>query len=268
MKEILNKAELYLQTLKDNEGDYLYINKDNLTDFSAEDEPQAAEITQEISTTTTTKATTKANKPMPQKLTVAADWQSSPTLDILYDKIHNCQECALGKTRTKFVFGTGNPNADIMIIGEAPGAEEDAQGLPFVGRSGQLLTKILEAINLSRDDVFIANINKCRPPNNRRPEREEIDKCEPYLQKQIELIKPKFLLSLGLTSVDTLLKKKHRMADMRGKVLDYNGTKMLVTYHPAALLRNPNWKKKAWEDVKLLRRLYDEYLASSSKEKK
>ncbi|MFH1050035.1 MAG: uracil-DNA glycosylase [bacterium] len=190
------------------------------------------------------------------------NWILSNTMEELFEKIHNCQNCPLGATRTNFVFGTGNPNADIMIIGEAPGADEDEQGKPFVGRAGQLLTKILAAIKLSRDEVFIANILKCRPPNNRKPLSSEEDECEPYLKKQIELIKPAFILALGLTSVDCLLKKKHKMGDIRGSVLEYHGIKMLVTYHPAALLRNPNWKPLVWEDVKLLRKLYDEYLAN------
>jgi uracil-DNA glycosylase len=190
------------------------------------------------------------------------DWISSKTVEELYQNINNCQKCSLGKSRTNFVFGTGNPNADIMVIGEAPGADEDEQGKPFVGRAGQLLTKILEAIKLSRDEVFIANILKCRPPNNRKPLASEEDECEPYLKKQIELIKPAFILALGLTAVDCLLKKTHKMGDIRGSVMEYHGIKMLVTYHPAALLRNPNWKPFVWEDVKLLRKLYDEYLAN------
>jgi len=164
----------------------------------------------------------------------------------------------LGKTRTKFVFGVGNPNADIMVIGEAPGADEDAKGEPFVGRAGQLLTKILQATNFEREEVFIANILKCRPPDNRTPIPSEVEQCEPYLLKQIELIKPKFILAVGLTAANTLLKQKFKMADIRGKVFDYHGVNMLVTYHPAALLRNPEWKKYTWEDVQLLRRLYDE----------
>jgi len=194
-------------------------------------------------------------------LSIEDDWNESKTLDELNNKIHNCQKCPLGNTRTNFVFGTGNPNADIMIIGEAPGADEDEQGKPFVGRAGQLLTKILEAIKLSREEVFIANILKCRPPNNRKPFASEENECEPYLKKQIELIKPAFILALGLTAVDCLLKKTHKMGDIRGSVLMYHGIKMLVTYHPAALLRNPNWKPQVWKDVKLLRKLYDEYLA-------
>lgn len=184
------------------------------------------------------------------------EWADSRSLDELYSCIHNCRECKLGNTRTKLVFGFGNPNADILVIGEGPGADEDATGLPFVGRAGQLLTKILEAIQLSRDEVYIANIVKCRPPGNRRPDSEEVSKCEPYLIKQIELIKPKFILALGLTALETLFKQKFRMADTRGKLMEYHGIKTLATYHPAALLRNPNLKRDTWEDVKFLRKLY------------
>lgn len=187
-------------------------------------------------------------------------WQSANNLDVLYDHIHTCQNCKLGATRTKFVFGTGNPNAGLMVIGEAPGADEDAQGEPFVGRGGQLLTKILEAIHFKREDVFIANIIKCRPPENRRPEAEEVAECEPYLYKQIELVQPKLILALGLTAVNTLLKSKHTMGAIRGKVMEFRGIPMMTTYHPAALLRNPEWKRAAWEDIQLLRKLYDETL--------
>ena len=191
------------------------------------------------------------------------DWTKSRDLISLNKNICDCMECPLGETRNEFVFGSGNPNADILVIGEAPGADEDKQGLPFVGRAGKLLTKILEAINLSRDEVFIANIIKCRPPGNRRPEKIEIEKCEPYLKKQIELIDPMFILALGKTAVDTLLKKNHTMKDVRGKFTEYEGRKMMVTYHPAALLRNPNWKRPVWEDVQLLRKAYDQELALS-----
>lgn len=190
------------------------------------------------------------------------EWKSTSTVAELKSKIENCKNCTLGSTRKNFVFGSGNPKADIMVIGEAPGADEDEQGLPFVGRAGQLLTKILESINLKRDDVFICNILKCRPPNNRNPLPSEVEQCEPYLKKQIDLIKPQFILALGLTAVDTLLKKKHRMMDIRGSIHNYHGIKMLVTFHPAALLRNPNWKVQVWEDVKLLRKMYDEFLST------
>jgi DNA polymerase len=159
------------------------------------------------------------------------------------------------------VYGTGNPNADVMVIGEAPGADEDEQGLPFVGRAGKLLTDILKAINFSREDIYICNILKCRPPDNRNPNPEEILKCEPYLIKQIELIKPKLILCVGTFAGQTMLRVKEPLGKMRGKF--YNITfgntevKVMVTYHPAALLRNPNWKKPTWEDVQLFRSEYD-----------
>lgn len=188
---------------------------------------------------------------------VSTDWLGSSTLQVLNEKICNCLRCELGATRTKFVFGSGNPNADIVVIGEAPGADEDKQGFPFVGAAGQLLTKILAAVNFQRDEVYICNILKCRPPNNRTPDLTEVETCEPYLQKQLELIKPKFILALGLTAANTLLKQKAKMMDLRGSTHNYNGIPMVVTYHPAALLRNPNWKRTTWEDVQELRRMYD-----------
>ncbi len=183
--------------------------------------------------------------------------ESPRTLAEFEAQISSCLNCALGSTRTKFVFGSGNPNADILVVGEAPGADEDEQGLPFVGRAGQLLTKILEAVNLRRDEVYICNILKCRPPGNRKPLTSETDQCEPYLWEQINLIKPKFILALGLTAANTLLKNKESMTNLRGKTHDYHGIPLLVTYHPAALLRNPDWKRHTWEDVKYLRTLYD-----------
>lgn len=186
-----------------------------------------------------------------------ASWAATTTLTELNEQICTCMQCPLGHTRTNFVFGSGSPNADIMIVGEAPGADEDEQGLPFVGRAGQLLTKILEAISLPREEVYICNILKCRPPNNRKPLVGETDQCEPYLWKQIEIVQPKLILALGLTAANTLLKNKESMTNLRGKIHDYHGIRTLVTYHPAALLRNPEWKKYAWDDVKLLRNLYD-----------
>ena len=273
---ILNSISNYLQTQKDISGDMLFV--DNIIHKVVETnipkvEPISNEINEEIEIKKTLKPeaipeilTLPSTRPVKKVLsvseflTVEKNWNKSESIQILNNNICTCLECSLGHSRKKFVFGSGNPNADIMVIGEAPGADEDEQGMPFVGRAGQLLTKILEAIKLSREDVFICNILKCRPPENRRPLPTEIEKCEPYLWKQIELIKPKFILCLGLTALDALLKNKHKMGDMRGKILDYQGIKMLVTYHPAALLRNPNWKPLAWEDVKNLRRMYDEYL--------
>lgn len=179
------------------------------------------------------------------------------TLDELFNGIKNCKNCALGNTRIKFVFGSGNPNADVMLIGEAPGAEEDKQGKPFVGRAGNLLTDILKAINFEREEVFIANILKCRPPNNRNPLSTEMDECTPYLYKQIELVKPKVILLLGLVAASSLLKSKLSLTKLRNSVHEINGIKTMVTYHPAALLRNPNWKRGCWEDVQKFRKLYD-----------
>ncbi len=186
------------------------------------------------------------------------DYRGAQSLEELYDRIHNCQRCPLHKTRTKFVFGKGNPNADVMVIGEAPGADEDLQGEPFVGRAGKLLTDILKAINFSREEIYIANICKSRPPGNRNPQQNEVDACMPYLEKQIELIKPKLILCLGLVAATSLLKTKQTLTKMRGEVLYFNNIKTMVTYHPAALLRNPNWKRGCWEDVQKFRKLYDD----------
>lgn len=188
------------------------------------------------------------------------EWEKSPNLDELYNSIHNCKQCHLGDTRTNFVFGSGNHKADIMIIGEAPGKDEDEQGLPFVGKAGQLLTKIIESINLSREDVYIANICKCRPPGNRAPLRDEVSSCIPFLLKQIELIQPAFIVALGATAVASLTGEKPIMAEARGILTEFHKVPMLITYHPAALLYNPNLKKFVWEDMKLLRKLYEDYL--------
>jgi len=164
----------------------------------------------------------------------------------------------LDETRTNPVFGVGNPHADLMVIGEAPGAEEDRQGEPFVGRAGQLLTKILQAIGFERSDVYIANILKSRPPNNRDPLPAEVDGHIPILYKQIALIQPKLLLCVGKTAGTSLLNVQSSLAKLRGTFHDYHGLPVLVTYHPAALLRNPHWKRPTWEDVQLLRARYDE----------
>jgi len=186
------------------------------------------------------------------------EWEKANTLEQLEGLINQCTACKLHEGRNKFVFGSGNPNADVMVVGEGPGAEEDKQGLPFVGRAGKLLTDILKAIKFERDDVFIANIVKCRPPDNRTPLPDEMDTCLPYLKKQIEIIKPKVILCLGLTAAKGLLKKRDSLTSMRGKVFEFENIKVMVTYHPAALLRNPNWKRPCWEDLQKFRKLYDE----------
>jgi DNA polymerase len=191
------------------------------------------------------------------------EFQKTETLADLNEMICNCQLCSLGKTRTKFVFGVGNPNADALLIGEAPGADEDQQGEPFVGRAGRLLNDILKAINFAREEVYIANILKCRPPGNRDPQPGEMETCMPYLLKQIDLIKPKVILCLGRVAANGLLDKKLTLTALRENVHEFNGIKVVVTYHPAALLRNPNWKRGCWEDVKKFRKIYDDLTAEN-----
>ncbi len=191
----------------------------------------------------------------------AEEFENARSLDELNRMIADCTKCSLGQTRTKFVFGTGNPNAELMLIGEAPGAEEDKQGIPFVGRAGKLLNDILKAINFEREDVYIANILKCRPPNNRDPLPSERETCIPYLNKQIELINPKIILCLGRIAANALLNKNESLANLRNGDYEYKGIKLMATYHPAALLRNPHWKRGCWEDVKKVRKLYDELTA-------
>ncbi len=178
-------------------------------------------------------------------------------LNDLYDQSRTCTKCRLSATRKNFVFGEGSSGARLVVIGEAPGAEEDAQGRPFVGRSGKLLDKILEAIGFSRNDVFICNIIKCRPPENRNPLADEIECCMPWLKAQLELISPKIVLLLGRVAANTILDNRQSMTGMRGRILRWSGYDVVVTYHPAALLRNPNWKRHCWEDVQMLRKHYD-----------
>lgn len=182
-------------------------------------------------------------------------------LEDFNSEINSCQSCSLGASRNKFVFGDGNSNADLMLIGEAPGAQEDKEGIPFVGRAGKLLNDILKAINFEREDIYIANILKCRPPKNRDPLPSEREACSPYLYKQIELIKPKVILCLGKVAANVMLNNKDSLTKMRGNVHEINGIKTMVTFHPAALLRNPNWKKPVWEDVQKVRKLYDELVS-------
>jgi len=248
-----------IEALKDQQaifGDDLFEEKSKLIKSKTAD--LAKEFTPIESSRRTTVVKEQIAKPLAAKNSVKCDWEKAGSLDQLNSLICNCTNCVLHKGRNKFVFGSGNSNANVMVIGEGPGAEEDKQGLPFVGRAGQLLTDILKAIKFSRDEVFIGNIVKCRPPDNRTPLPEEMDTCIPYLAKQIELIKPKLILCLGLTAAKGLLKKKDSLTSLRGQVFEYEGIKTMVTFHPAALLRNPNWKKDCWVDVQKFRKLYDE----------
>ncbi len=181
----------------------------------------------------------------------AMDWQA------LESAVRQCTRCALHKTRTQTVFGVGDRNAKWMFVGEAPGADEDLQGEPFVGRAGQLLNLMIRAIGLARADVFICNVLKCRPPGNRDPRPEEVEQCEPYLIRQIALVRPKLIVALGRHAAHSLLKTELPLARLRGQRLSYHGTPLIVTYHPAYLLRSPADKRKAWEDLKRARQIMD-----------
>jgi DNA polymerase len=176
------------------------------------------------------------------------------------EEIKNCVKCPLGHNRQNFVFGDGNPDAGIMFVGEAPGAEEDRTGIPFVGRAGQLLNKLLAGIHIDRKDVFIANILKCRPPNNRDPQPEEVETCIPYLHKQIEMIKPKVIVALGRIAAQNLLDTTSTLKQMRERLWQYQGVNMIVTYHPAAILRNPGLLDVAKDDFKFILKTYQDVL--------
>lgn len=178
-------------------------------------------------------------------------------LDEVARVIAGCRKCFLCEGRTNTVPGEGSAQARLMFVGEGPGQTEDATGRPFVGRAGELLTQIIESIGLRRDDVFIANAVKCRPPQNRKPLPDEIAACWPYLERQIELIRPKVLVALGATAAECLLSVKRSLTELRGRVHSFRGIPLVVTYHPAALLRNPNWKKPTWDDVRIARQLLD-----------
>ena len=177
------------------------------------------------------------------------------TLAEVRKEIGDCKRCKLHRARKTIVFGEGNEKASLMFIGEGPGYEEDVQGRPFVGKAGQLLTKIIESINLSREEVYIANIIKCRPPQNRNPEPDEIQSCNPFLMKQIHVIQPRIICALGTFSAQTLLKTDTKISALRGKSFDLEGINVIPTYHPAFLLRNPERKREVWEDMKKIAEL-------------
>ena len=186
---------------------------------------------------------------VPERGIAGLDWKG------LEQRVAECQACGLHKTRTKTVFGVGDQAADLMVIGEAPGADEDRKGEPFVGRAGQLLNGMLRAIGLNREQVFIANILKCRPPDNRDPRSDEVQKCEPFLQRQVALVKPRVILAVGRVAAHNLLKSDETLGRMRGKTFSYNGIPVVVSYHPAYLLRSPEQKAKSWQDLQRILRL-------------
>ncbi|HEX7958319.1 MAG TPA: uracil-DNA glycosylase, partial [Terriglobales bacterium] len=180
----------------------------------------------------------------------AASKDRTLAMAAIREDLGDCTRCRLHKQgRKQIVFGVGNPHADLMFVGEAPGADEDEQGIPFVGRAGQLLTNMIKAMGLGREDVYIANVIKCRPPGNRTPEREECETCSPFLFRQIDVVRPKIIVALGAVAAKSLLQINDSMANLRGRTYDFRNTKLIVTYHPAYLLRDPRQKKEAWKDL-------------------
>lgn len=252
-------------------GDELTLEREQLPQMPLRSEPEAGRTETQYSG-----AQTAPSLPPPNRVAAAPVGSTPPaaaepeqpmrpdiavgTLEALNQRISDCRLCPISSQRHQLVFGEGDPHADIMLIGEAPGFHEDQQGRPFVGEAGQLLTKILAAIRLERSQVYICNLIKCRPTNNRDPLPGEIDNCRPYLEKQLELIRPVFILCLGRFSAQTLLQSQAPLSQLRGVAHEWRDSRLIVTYHPAALLRYPKFKTETWQDVQLLRRLYDEYL--------
>jgi len=179
----------------------------------------------------------------------AIDRVEGDTLELIRENLGECTRCRLHEQRNKIVFGAGNARAELVFVGEGPGHDEDVQGLPFVGRAGKLLTQMIEAMGLAREDVYICNVVKCRPPENRKPEDDEVATCSPYLYRQLEVIGPKAIVCLGGVAAQTLLKTKDPISRFRGNWFDFRNTKLLATYHPAYLLRNPSAKSEVWKDL-------------------
>jgi uracil-DNA glycosylase len=196
------------------------------------------------------------SEPAAAPLRLARSMQEA--LAAVREDLGDCIRCKLhAQGRTQIVFGVGSSSAELMFVGEAPGADEDIQGVPFVGRAGQLLTKMIEAMGFKRDDVYIANVLKCRPPGNRNPEPDEIDRCEPFLFRQIASIQPKVIVALGAFAARTLLKTQDPISRLRGRVYEFRGAKLIPTFHPSFLLRSPGYKREAWEDLKTVLALLD-----------
>lgn len=205
----------------------------------------------------------KGYDPSQQTYRILEHWASaklrcrSETLEQIRNDLGDCRRCKLWKGRTNIVFGTGNPHAQLVFVGEGPGYDEDRQGEPFVGKAGQLLTKIIEAMKLSRDQIYICNVIKCRPPENRNPEPDEIKACFPFLKRQLDSISPDFICALGSVAANAFLEKEVFISRVRGRFFDYKGIKVMPTYHPAYLLRNPVKKKDVWEDVQKIMKIMD-----------
>ncbi len=195
--------------------------------------------------------------PRPESDLFSEDSLEKLDLTALAARVQACTRCGLSAGRTHAVPGEGPDDADLVVVGEGPGAREDETGRPFVGRAGELLTRILAAIDLPRERVFICNIVKCRPPKNRKPMQDEIEECVPYLYRQIDLVAPRVILAMGSTAAETLLGVRQSLGSLRNRIHEFRGIPLIVTYHPAALLRNPNWKKPTWDDVRIARRILD-----------
>lgn len=236
MKELLRVLEDFLK----------YQSELNVPLYLSENLSSTNDIPKKLNTNFIDRYLSKINEP----------FIASKTLNDLDSLINKCQKCSLGKLRKNFVFGTGNPNADIVFVGEAPGADEDEQGEPFVGRAGKLLTETLKNLGFNREEVYICNILKCRPPNNRDPLPNEVEKCEPYLLKQLSLIKPKIIVALGRIAGNTLLKKNETLSNLRKNIYNYYDIPLFITFHPAAILRNINWKKDFEKDLENMKEYY------------
>lgn len=259
IRSVLSSLEKFLQQYKELYGNDLFLAREtkdihqHTEKIQQQMKKQTAHSLPQEEELFPTPPSTQFHSPFPDE-----PWIQATDLETLNTLIRTCTKCSLSGLRKNFVFGVGNPHAEVVVVGEAPGADEDEQGEPFVGRAGQLLNKILEAIHFRREEVFICNVLKCRPPNNRDPLPEEIELCEPYLWKQLEILKPKAILCAGRIAGQALLKTNAPLSQLRGKVHDYRGIPLMVTYHPAALLRNPHWKRPCWEDVQQFRKLYDD----------
>jgi uracil-DNA glycosylase family 4 len=247
-KEDIEKIANFLQQYRDLYGDTILVDQERIDDLMKEI-PEIELASREKPMLTDVE---KPKKEQKEKL--------DSELWNFMREIKDCTKCPLGMTRTTFVFGDGNENADILFIGEAPGAEEDRTGIPFVGRAGQLLNKLLTNIKIKREDVFIANILKCRPPGNRDPQPDEVEKCIPYLQKQIQMIQPKIIVALGRIAAQNLLNTTNSLKQMRGRLWQYQGVDMIVTYHTAAILRNAGLLNSSIEDFKYISQIYHEKL--------
>ena len=252
MKNTREKIAAFLREYLDVYGEDIFIDPRELRSFPSHSPEEVPPISRPVPA-----AKSEVRGPTVAEKSDAPLWK-------FRNQIKDCTKCPLGNTRTTFVFGQGNENADIMFIGEAPGAEEDRTGIPFVGRAGQLLNKLLTNIKINREDVFIANILKCRPPNNRDPQPAEVQECIPYLHKQIELIKPKVIVALGRVAAQNLLNSSSALKQMRERLWQYHGVNMIVTYHPAAILRNMGLLTTATQDFKFILETYQQAIKHES----